>query len=122
MDFVAFNLRDLAEQFDQFRTRTNQLKILLAEGNVRFSKDNNAMLTTSTRDLQKGLCSRKRHEMAFRGRLHGQAGRRQQHDLLDAGGHLAARLLGEPEASPTAAGHRLLAHAQWVQLFSEHAH
>jgi uncharacterized protein YcgI (DUF1989 family) len=73
VDFVAFNLHDLGEQFDQARTRTNQLKLFLTEGDVLFSKDNNAMLTIThdgwpyTHDLQKGLCSRKRHEMAFRG-------------------------------------------------------
>ena len=73
VDFVAFRLNDLNERFDQARSRTNQLKIFLTEGDVLFSKDNNAMLTivedgwAYTHDLQKGLCSRKRHEMAFRG-------------------------------------------------------
>lgn len=73
VDFVAFSLRNLSERFDQARSKTNQLKIFLSVGDVLFSKDNNAMLTIVTddwpwtHDLQKGLCSRKRHEMAFRG-------------------------------------------------------
>ena len=73
VDFVAFNLHNLNERFDQARTRTNQLKIFLTTGDVLYSKDNNPMLTIvddtwpHTHDLQKGLCSRKRHEMAFRG-------------------------------------------------------
>ncbi len=45
VDFVAFNLHNLSERFDQARSRTNQLKIFLSVGDVLFSKDNNAMLT-----------------------------------------------------------------------------
>jgi uncharacterized protein YcgI (DUF1989 family) len=45
VDFVAFSLNDLNEQFDHARSRTNQLKIFLTEGDVLFSNDNNAMLT-----------------------------------------------------------------------------
>ena len=32
VDFVAFNLHDLAERFDQARTKTNQVKILHQHG------------------------------------------------------------------------------------------
>jgi uncharacterized protein YcgI (DUF1989 family) len=45
VDFVAFSLNDLNERFDHARSRTNQLKIFLTEGDVLFSNDNNAMLT-----------------------------------------------------------------------------
>jgi uncharacterized protein YcgI (DUF1989 family) len=71
VDFVAFNLHDLAEQFDRSRTCTNQLKIFLTESEVLFSKDNNAMLTIVhddwpyAHDLQNGLCSRE-HRTSIR--------------------------------------------------------
>ena len=73
VDFVAFNLDNLSERFDQARTRVNQMKLFLTTGDYLVSKDNTTMLTIVedgwpwTHDLQKGLCSRKRHEMAFRG-------------------------------------------------------
>ena len=70
VDFVAFNLHDLHERFDQARTKTNQVKIFISTGDVLFSKRNNPMLTIvadtfkeGRHDLQKGMCSRKRFEM-----------------------------------------------------------
>src|ERR1041384_3898436 len=70
VDFVAFNLHDLNERFDQARTKTNQAKIFISTGDTLFSKRNNAMLTIledtfreGTHDLQKGMCSRKRFQM-----------------------------------------------------------
>jgi len=74
VDFVAFNLHDLNERFDQARTKTNQVKIFISTGDTLFSKRNNPMLTivddTFTQgrhDLQKGMCSRKRFEMVAKG-------------------------------------------------------
>jgi uncharacterized protein YcgI (DUF1989 family) len=74
VDFVAFNLRDLTERFDQARTKTNQVKIFISTGDVLYSKRNNPMLTIvedtfkeGRHDLQKGMCSRKRFEMVARG-------------------------------------------------------
>jgi len=74
VDFVAFNLHDLAERFDQARTKTNQAKIFISTGDVLYSKRNNPMLTIAgdtfkegRHDLQKGMCSRKRFEMVARG-------------------------------------------------------
>src|SRR5207249_3879026 len=70
VDFVAFNLHDLNERFDQARTKTNQVKIFISTGDTLFSKRNNPMLTIvedtfteGRHDLQKGMCSRKRFEM-----------------------------------------------------------
>ena len=70
VDFVAFNLRDLTERFDQARTKTNQVKIFISAGDVLYSKRNNPMMTIvedtfteGRHDLQKGMCSRKRFEM-----------------------------------------------------------
>jgi len=74
VDFVAFNLRDLMERFDQARTKTNQAKIFISTGDILYSKRNNPMLTIvadtfkgGRHDLQKGMCSRKRFEMVAAG-------------------------------------------------------
>src|SRR5688500_13044463 len=75
VDFVAFNLDDLTERFDQARTKTNQVKIFVSTGDVLYSKRNNPMLTIiedtfkeGRHDLQKGMCSRKRFEMVAQGK------------------------------------------------------
>ena len=74
VDFVAFNLRDLTERFDQARTKTNQVKIFISTGDVLYSKRNAPMMTIvadtfveGRHDLQKGMCSRKRFEMVAQG-------------------------------------------------------
>ena len=74
VDFVAFNLRDLFERFDQARTKTNQVKIFISTGDVLYSKRNTPMMTIvadtfveGRHDLQKGMCSRKRFEMVAQG-------------------------------------------------------
>jgi uncharacterized protein YcgI (DUF1989 family) len=74
VDFVAFNLSDLNERFDQARTKTNQAKIFISTGDKLFSKRNNPMLTIvedtfdrGRHDLQKGMCSRRRFEMVAAG-------------------------------------------------------
>src|SRR5918994_7607541 len=74
VDFVAFNLHDLTERFDQARTKTNQVKIFISTGDSLYSKRNNPMLTIiedtfteGRHDLQKGMCSRKRFEMVAKG-------------------------------------------------------
>lgn len=74
VDFVAFNLHNLTERFDQARTKTNQAKIFISTGDRLFSKLNNPMLTIvadsfqeGRHDLQKGMCSRKRFEMVAEG-------------------------------------------------------
>ena len=72
-DFVAFNLDNLAERFDQARTKSNQSKLFVSTGDILVSKHNNTMLTIvedtwpGHHDLQRGMCSRKRIEMVFRG-------------------------------------------------------
>jgi uncharacterized protein len=74
VDFVAFNLHDLRERFDQARTKTNQVKIFVSTGDQLISKLNNPMLTIvedtfkeGRHDLQKGMCSRKRFELVAKG-------------------------------------------------------
>ena len=75
VDFVAFNLHNLCERFDQARTKTNQVKIFISTGDQLFSKLNNPLLTIvedsfreGKHDLQKGMCSKKRFELIAKGR------------------------------------------------------
>jgi uncharacterized protein YcgI (DUF1989 family) len=74
VDFVAFNLHNLRERFDQARTKTNQVKIFISTGDQLFSKLNNPLLTIvedtfkeGKHDLQKGMCGKKRFEMIAKG-------------------------------------------------------
>ena len=74
VDFVAFNLHNLRERFDQARTKTNQVKIFVSTGDQLFSKLNNPLLTIvedsfreGKHDLQKGMCSKKRFELIAKG-------------------------------------------------------
>jgi uncharacterized protein YcgI (DUF1989 family) len=74
VDFVAFNLHNLRERFDQARTKTNQVKIFISTGDQLFSKENNPLLTIvedsfkeGKHDLQKGMCSKKRFELVAKG-------------------------------------------------------
>lgn len=75
VDFVAFNLHDLTERFDQARTKTNQAKLFVSTGDVLYSKLNHPMLTIvedtfreGTHDLQKGMCSTERFRLVAEGR------------------------------------------------------
>ncbi len=74
VDFVAFNLQNLRERFDQARTKTNQVKIFISTGDQLISKLNNPLLTIvedtfkeGRHDLQKGMCSKKRFELVAKG-------------------------------------------------------
>ncbi len=73
VDFVAYNLDDLNERLDQSRSKTNQMKVFLATGDALYSNEDNVMLTIVDQsfpyhhDMQKGTCSRKRHETKFQG-------------------------------------------------------
>lgn len=76
-DLVAFNRHDLTERFDQARTKVYNRTIFITTGNVLMSKLNHPMMTIledlfreGTHDLQHGMCSRSRFELAAReGRL-----------------------------------------------------
>ena len=77
VDFVAFSLNNLRERFDQARTKVYNLKIFISTGDVLYSKRNNPMLTIvedtfteGRHDLQKGMCSGYRLQLAKKeGRL-----------------------------------------------------
>jgi uncharacterized protein YcgI (DUF1989 family) len=71
IDFVCFNRENLRERFDQARTKANQRKVFISTGDALISKLNNTMMTIvedtfkeGHHDLQEGMCSRKRHELA----------------------------------------------------------
>ena len=73
-DFVAFNLINPRERFDQARTKTNQNTIYVTAGHVLYTQLNNVLLTIvedtyagggRQHNLEKGMCSRKRHLLAF---------------------------------------------------------
>jgi uncharacterized protein len=71
IDFVCFNRGNLRERFDQARTKANQRKVFISTGDQLTSKLNNTMMTIledtfkeGHHDLQEGMCSRKRHELA----------------------------------------------------------
>jgi hypothetical protein len=71
IDFVCFNHENLRERFDQARTKANQRKVFISTGDQLISKLNNTMMTIvedtfkeGHHDLQEGMCSRKRHELA----------------------------------------------------------
>jgi uncharacterized protein YcgI (DUF1989 family) len=70
IDFVCFCRENLRERFDQARTKANQRKIFISTGDQLISKLNNTMMAIvedtfeGHHDLQEGMCSRKRHELA----------------------------------------------------------
>jgi uncharacterized protein YcgI (DUF1989 family) len=72
VDLVAFDEHDVRHRFDQARTKTNQSRLFVTTGDVLYSKRNEVMLSLvedtfeGTHDLQKGMCSRTVHELAFR--------------------------------------------------------
>ena len=70
IDFVCFCRENLRERFDQARTKANQRKVFISTGDQLISKLNNTLMTIvedtfeGHHDLQEGMCSRKRHELA----------------------------------------------------------
>jgi uncharacterized protein YcgI (DUF1989 family) len=71
VDFVAFSLQNLKERFDQARTKVYNLKIFISTGDRLMSKSNQHLMTIvedtyrdGTHDLQKGMCSGSRFQLA----------------------------------------------------------
>jgi uncharacterized protein YcgI (DUF1989 family) len=71
VDFVAFSLQNLRERFDQARTKVYNLKIFISTGDKLMSKSNQHLMTIvedtyrdGTHDLQKGMCSGSRFQLA----------------------------------------------------------
>lgn len=71
VDFVVFNLHNLRERFDQARTKVNQDKVYIGNGDVLFSKSNHVMMTIvedtyrGRHDLQYGMCSKSRFDQLW---------------------------------------------------------
>ncbi len=71
VDFVAFDRRNLRERFDQARTKVYNMKIFISTGDKLMSKSNQHLMTIvedtyreGTHDLQKGMCSGYRYQLA----------------------------------------------------------
>ncbi len=71
VDFVAFDLHNLRERFDQARTKVYNQKIFISTGDKLMSKGNQHLMTIvedtfreGTHDLQYGMCSASRFQLA----------------------------------------------------------
>ena len=72
IDFVAFDLHDFTNCFDQARTKEASCCIYMRRGDVVLSRTGAALMTMiadgfeglGTHDMQFGMCSRARHERA----------------------------------------------------------
>ena len=77
VDFVCFRRQNLLERFDQARTKVYNMKLFVSAGDILMGRDNQHMMTIladgfteGTHDLQKGMCSGYRFQLAKReGRL-----------------------------------------------------
>ena len=71
VDFVAFKRQNLKERFDQARTKVYNMKIFVTAGDKLMGRANQHMMTITentnregTHDLQKGMCSGYRFQLA----------------------------------------------------------
>jgi uncharacterized protein YcgI (DUF1989 family) len=71
VDFVCFRLQNLRERFDQARTKVYNMKLFVSVGDKLMGRDNQHMMTIlvdrfkeGTHDLQKGMCSGYRFQLA----------------------------------------------------------
>ena len=71
VDFVCFRLQNLRERFDQARTKVYNMKLFISAGDKLMGRDNQHMMTIladgfteGTHDLQKGMCSGYRFQLA----------------------------------------------------------
>jgi uncharacterized protein len=71
VDFVCFRLDNLRERFDQARTKVYNMKLFISVGDKLMGRNNQHMMTIvadgfteGTHDLQKGMCSAYRFQLA----------------------------------------------------------
>lgn len=71
VDFVCFKLQNLRERFDQPRTKVYNMKLFISTSDKLMGRDNQHMMTVladgfkeGTHDLQKGMCSGYRFQLA----------------------------------------------------------
>ena len=92
VDFVCFRLENLRERFDQARTKVYNMKLFISAGDKLMGRNNQHMMTIladgfkeGTHDLQKGMCSGYRFQLAKQeGRL-GEYYSRQINEIPDHG-------------------------------------
>src|SRR5688500_9152096 len=75
VDFVCMRRENLKERFDQARTKVYNMKIFLTTGDKLMGRNNQHMMTIventnreGTHDLQKGMCSGYRFQLAKKDR------------------------------------------------------
>src|SRR5574341_2086572 len=71
VDFVFFKLQNLRERFDQARTKVYNMTLFVTAGHKLMGRNNQHMMTIladrfkeGTHDLQKGMCSGYRFQLA----------------------------------------------------------
>lgn len=71
VDFVCFERQNLKERFDQARTKVYNMRIFISAGDKLMSRANHHLMTvvedtyrSGTHDLQKGMCSGYRFQLA----------------------------------------------------------
>ena len=71
VDFVCFRQQNLRERFDQARTKVYNMKLFISTGDKIMGRNNQHMMTIladgfkdGTHDLQKGMCSGYRFQLA----------------------------------------------------------
>ena len=71
VDFVCLRLQNLRERFDQARTKVYNMKLFITTGDKLMGRNNQHMMTIladgfkdGTHDLQKGMCSGYRFQLA----------------------------------------------------------
>jgi uncharacterized protein len=71
VDFVCFRQQNLRERFDQARTKVYNMKLFITTGDKLMGRNNQHMMTIladgfkdGTHDLQKGMCSGYRFQLA----------------------------------------------------------
>lgn len=71
VDFIVLDRHNLRERFDQARTKVYNGKIFISTGDKLMSRDNQHLMTIiedtfqeGTHDLQKGMCSGRRFQLA----------------------------------------------------------
>ncbi|HTN72661.1 MAG TPA: urea carboxylase-associated family protein [Methylomirabilota bacterium] len=71
VDFVCMKLQNLLERFDQARTKVYNMKLFITTGDKLMGRNNQHMMTiladgfkNGTHDLQKGMCSGYRFQLA----------------------------------------------------------
>jgi uncharacterized protein YcgI (DUF1989 family) len=92
VDFVCFRLQNLRERFDQARTKVYNMTLFVTVGHKLMGRNNQHMMTIladgfkeGTHDLQKGMCSGYRFQLAKQeGRL-GEYYPRQINEIPDHG-------------------------------------